>query len=488
MRATRLALLAATLTLLVGCGRAMDGDEFRVEAVGLADVTTVLTHRWTVSSAGARVRHATLAESGRARLVVRDADGQVVYDLDLQPNLDSPTLAGAAGTWRVQVILTDFSGTLDFTLAEAGSAYLAWLRGWRLLLLVFVLFCGIMFVAYRTLVAKPREAAAEERSIGFARELAMLGLTGASVLAVLMAALYAVPIGENTRSALIGLIGLLLTALLTLSSTTLVANIIAGFMLRAVRPFRRGDWVRVGEQFGRVTERGAVNTTLQTEDRDYATIPNLYLITHPLTVIRRSGTYVAATVSLGYDHHHGEIEELLERAALTSGLKEPFEVRILDLGDHAVTYRVAGMLPEDSKMLLVAESKLRQSILDVLHGAGIEIVSPSFMNQRQVGEQSHFVPTGGAVFPAPRPDEAVDVIFDEAQRAGQEELSGELATLNEDIAEAEARRGTLEGEELAELNAALEGMRERRDELAKLEAAETGSTTSDAGAEPARSD
>ena len=121
------------------------------------------------------------------------------------------------------------------------------------------------------------------------------------VLALLgcMIILLAVPIGDDTRTQLIGLLGLLLSVVIALASTTFVANAMAGFMLRAVRSFHTGDFIQVGEQFGRVTERGLFHIEIQTEDRDLTTLPNLYLVSNPVKVIRYSGTVVSATVSLG---------------------------------------------------------------------------------------------------------------------------------------------------------------------------------------------
>ena len=90
---------------------------------------------------------------------------------------------------------------------------------------------------------------------GVSRRIVM----GVLVLLGCMIILLAVPIDDDTRSQLIGLLGLLLSVVIALASTTFVANAMAGFMLRAVRSFRSGDFIQVGEQFGRVTERGTVS-------------------------------------------------------------------------------------------------------------------------------------------------------------------------------------------------------------------------------------
>ena len=90
----------------------------------------------------------------------------------------------------------------------------------------------------------------------------------------------------------------------------------AGFMLRGVNNFKLGDFLRVGEQFGRVTERGFFHTEIQTENRDLTTLPNIYLVSQPVTVVRSSGTVISAEVSLGYDVPVESTKRLLAQAAV----------------------------------------------------------------------------------------------------------------------------------------------------------------------------
>jgi small-conductance mechanosensitive channel len=250
------------------------------------------------------------------------------------------------------------------------------------------------------------------------RQLAMLALTVAGLLLIVLL----LPMSDSTRGQVLSLIGIVLTGVIALSSTTFVANAMAGLMLRMVRSFRPGDFVSVGEEFGRVTERGLFHTEIQTEDRDLTTLPNLYLVTNPVTVVHYSGTMISTSLSLGYDVAHGRIETLLKEAAEQSGLDEPF-VHVRELGDFSVTYRVSGFLAE-VRHLLTARSNLRRAVLDTLHGAGIEIVSPTFMNQRRIGEGVSIVPPDGGTASReekPAAGKPEDRIFDKAEEAGERE-------------------------------------------------------------------
>jgi len=236
-------------------------------------------------------------------------------------------------------------------------------------------------------------------------------------------------LNETSQGQLLSLIGILLSASIALSSTTFVGNAMAGMMLRSVKSFRSGDFVRVGDHFGRVTERGLFHIEIQNEDRDLTTLPNLYLVTNPVKVILSSGTIISAEVSLGYDTPHSNIEEILKKAVTAAGLTDPF-VLIMELGDFSVTYRASGML-SDVKHLISVRSKLREMMLDELHGAGIEIVSPNFMNTRALPEQRLFIPRKAAQKPVEGsgPEPAIEkVAFDIADEAESVEKLNQLLT------------------------------------------------------------
>lgn len=247
----------------------------------------------------------------------------------------------------------------------------------------------------------------------FSNQLIMLGLTLVSIVAIALA----LPVADSVRNQVVALIGLAISGVLAFSSSTIFANLMAGIMLRVTKPFYTGDFIQVADYFGRVSERGLLDTEIQSEQRELVAIPNTFLITNPVSVVRSSGTVVSTTLSLGYDIHHSRIESLLKQAAENAGLDEPF-VQLIELGDYAVTYKINGMLAE-VKSLLTARSNLRREVLDMLHGGGIEIVSPSFMNQRSVTDNGPVIPV--KTISKPKPDESVveELIFDKAEEAEQ---------------------------------------------------------------------
>lgn len=305
----------------------------------------------------------------------------------------------------------------------------------------------------------------------FRNQLIMTGLGLSTLIAVVLT----IPLPEESqRSNLLSLVSVLLSAAVALSSTTFLGNMLAGLMLRAIKSHRPGDFIRVGEHFGRVSEQGLVHTEIQTEDSDLMTLPNLYLVTNPVKVVRPSATIVTATVSLGYDVSRGRVKDILIDAARRAELEEPF-VHVLDLGDFSVTYSVAGKLTE-VKQLISARSRLRCEMLDALHGGGIEIVSPTFMNTRPV--QAPVIPEV-PILPTPESPQASaeELIFDKAEEAHSRELlRAEIEQLDEQLTELTEQLKTADETDRPRLNADQDTVQRRRDtlatELEELEAAE----------------
>jgi small-conductance mechanosensitive channel len=142
------------------------------------------------------------------------------------------------------------------------------------------------------------------------------------------------------------------------------------------------------------------------------------------------------------------VEKILKEAAIAAGLSEPF-VLIRNLGDFSITYRVAGLL-DDTKTLITSRSVLRQKMLDTLHNAEIEIVSPNFMNQRVFDTKEKFIPVKSRdKSPKVREKDVPEsLIFDKAEKAESITIQkSELEDEREKIAELKKSLKETTGEE-----------------------------------------
>ena len=261
------------------------------------------------------------------------------------------------------------------------------------------------------------------------RQMAHIVLTVIAIILIILM----LPFDDDTQGQLISLFGLVLTAVVALASSNFASNAMSGLMLRAVGSFQAGDFIRVEGHFGRVTEKSLLHTEIQTEDRDLITLPNLYLINHPVQVVHASGTLISCDVSLGYDVHRRQIADLLREAASKTELSEPF-VQVLELGDFTVVYRVSGFL-EEVRGLVSKRSELRGKVLDTLHEAQIEIASPNIMLQRPSPADQPLMPK--RYYGSSEEDDtgaAEKLMFEKAELAARiERLRAQRTQLAEDL-------------------------------------------------------
>lgn len=114
-------------------------------------------------------------------------------------------------------------------------------------------------------------------------------------LVALFSAVLSMPIADETRGNLVIFLGILFSATVALSSTAFVGNVMAGFMLRSLRAYRVGDHVRVGEFSGKVLQMDLLHVRLETAAHDIAALPNLYLVTNPVTLVSESNARQSQT-------------------------------------------------------------------------------------------------------------------------------------------------------------------------------------------------
>jgi small-conductance mechanosensitive channel len=305
------------------------------------------------------------------------------------------------------------------------------------------------------------KAVKDKRTLPYHRQFWSLLLTIAGVFI----AIALLPLPAEVRAQILSVLGILMSAIIALSSTTLVGNAMAGVMLRLTKGFRAGDFIQFDELLGRVTDIGLFHTEIQLITRDIVTVPNVLLARTAVRVTRKAGTFINVAVSIGYTEPHEGVETALKEAAESCELAEPF-VLVEDLLDHAVCYRVYGLLEESSE-LLSRSSRLRSAILDTLHRHGIEIASPSLVDRREYGRDHQLVPP--SVVPSepesPSGDAIEGIAFDRAEEAASiEQLYAVQEKLNHDLETA--------GDQVAreQKGAIREQLHEIREEIKKREA------------------
>jgi small conductance mechanosensitive channel len=240
------------------------------------------------------------------------------------------------------------------------------------------------------------------------------------VLCGVLVFILVLPIDKSLKGQILGFLGIIISAGIALSSTTVLGNLIAGIMNNSMNRFRNGDLIKIGDFHGRVIKKSIFHTEIQLEDSNFITIPNLYIANNPVKLIRKTNSVISTSVSLGYDISRDKIEKALKDAAISAGLSDPY-VYITSLGDFSVVYKIHGFL-EDSSKYFSTSSLLNAKVMDKLHDEKIEIVSPAFMNQRRVDEKE-FIPKQVIKKTEPVDEKSPeDLIFDEAIKSEKIEI------------------------------------------------------------------
>lgn len=174
--------------------------------------------------------------------------------------------------------------------------------------------------------------------------------------------------------------------LFSLGSSNAIANMVAGLVITYMRPFKIGDFIKIGDVSGEVIEKTALVTRIRTPKFEDITIPNATVLSSTSTNYsantkqETNGLLIHTTVTIGYDVPWKDIHKALIEAALKTELVEqtppPFVLQT-SLDDFYVSYQINVYTKEPTKQPRIYSS-LHQNIQDSFNAAGIEIMSPHY--------------------------------------------------------------------------------------------------------------
>lgn len=176
--------------------------------------------------------------------------------------------------------------------------------------------------------------------------------------------------------------------IVSLGSSTVIGNIIAGLVITYMRPFKIGDRIKLNDTTGNVVEKTPLVTRIRTPKNEVVTIPNSFVMSsHTVNFsqsAREFGLIIHSEVSIGYDVPWRVVNKLLIEAALnTPGVVDeprPF-VLSTSLSDWYPVYQVNAYI-KDADRLAEIYSDLHQNIQDRFNEEGVEIMSPHYMAVR----------------------------------------------------------------------------------------------------------
>lgn len=183
-------------------------------------------------------------------------------------------------------------------------------------------------------------------------------------------------------------VSVFLGILLSLGSTSAINNIIAGFVITYMRPFKIGDRVKIGDVVGDVIEKTMLVIRIRTIKNEDITVPNSTVlsnntINYSANALNK-GLIIHTTVTIGYDAPWKDVQQALINAALRTEfiLKEPSPfVLQTSLDDFYVSYQLNAYTNNANAQANIY-SELHRNIQDCFNEAGIEIMSPHYSSLR----------------------------------------------------------------------------------------------------------
>lgn len=176
--------------------------------------------------------------------------------------------------------------------------------------------------------------------------------------------------------------------IVSLGSSTVIANIVAGMVITYMRPFKIGDRIQLNDVMGDVIEKTPFVTRIRTPKNELVTIPNSFIMSsHSINMsasARKFGLIIYTNVTIGYDAPWRQVHQLLIDAALaTPGVEKDPSPFVLEtaLNDWYPVYQINAYITQADNQPRIM-SALLQNIQDYFNKAGVEIMSPTFIATR----------------------------------------------------------------------------------------------------------
>ena len=280
-------------------------------------------------------------------------------------------------------ILGYFSQSLELVLSSIGQ-YLP--NAFIIAIIIFITYYLIGLI-------KPFFTAIERGNLvipGFYSDWAKPTYNILLVIIIAIAAIVAFPYLPGFDSPAFRGVSVFLGLLLSLGSTSAIANVIGGIILIYTRAFRIGDHIQVGDVIGDLIEKNFLVIRICTPTNKIITIPNSSLLSSNVINFSISSRelnrnlIIQTTITLGYDLPWRKAHKTLIEAALETEhiLKEPAPfVLQTSLDNFYISYQLNAYTNQPNLMVIIY-SELHQNIQDKCNEAGIEILSPSYTSLR----------------------------------------------------------------------------------------------------------
>lgn len=180
-------------------------------------------------------------------------------------------------------------------------------------------------------------------------------------------------------------ISVFLGILISIGSSSAIANAVAGIVITYMRPFKQNDWIKTGEITGLVIEKNALVTRLKTINNEDVSVPNSAILSGATinysSIGRSDGLVITTEIEIDFAVEFHIVEKLLQRAAnKTSGITKRLAPYIFykKINDSTTTYEINAITFEPQNMYFI-KSDLIRNIQKVFIEEKIPLRSVTFL-------------------------------------------------------------------------------------------------------------
>ena len=161
-----------------------------------------------------------------------------------------------------------------------------------------------------------------------------------------------------------------------------LGNFASGLLILTLKPYKVGDWIQLGDKFGRVAEIMIFNTKLVTPGQKVLIVPNSKITDDIVTNYSEKGVIrLEIDVHIPYEENWSEVRQILSKAIdnVPKVLKKPMvEIGIADFDSHSLLIMVRPYVKPDDywEVTFSAHEALKKALYEnqikVPYSEGIE--------------------------------------------------------------------------------------------------------------------
>lgn len=136
-----------------------------------------------------------------------------------------------------------------------------------------------------------------------------------------------------------------LTVVVGFAAQTTLSSLISGLMLQIERPFGLGDWIKLGEKYGRVVGITWKSTRLLTREKNLVYIPNAEITNTSFLNYSRPDRSLVSRIKIGIEYGappntvKDVILQVLSQNPQVLKIPSP-DIYLTEFGDFAITYEI----------------------------------------------------------------------------------------------------------------------------------------------------